>query len=417
MQYGLIGRRLSHSYSKIIHELLGYPYELIELESNELKAFFAAKDFNAINVTIPYKTDVMPYLDEISDKARKIGSVNTIVKKSDGSLYGYNTDYDGFVFMLDRADISIKNKKVLIFGSGGTSKTALAVCNDGGAREVIVVSRSGEDNYDNIEKHADAEIIINTTPVGMYPNNGESPVSLDIFTKLEGVVDVIYNPLITELLYEAKCRNLKTTNGLPMLCAQAVYASNRFFEDCPQSRPRIEENNQGCLEESITKMLEGLCSNIVLIGMPGSGKSSIGKALAEQTGREFFDTDTLVERMTGMSNQDYFHKYGEAAFREKEALIAKEVGKKSGVIISTGGGIVKNPENVKNLKQNGKIVLIERDMNLLSTEGRPLSKDLETLKKMYVERLPLYEAAADIRLTNEDSVESAAQTILKLLEH
>jgi len=417
MKFGLIGKKLAHSYSKIIHEHMGYPYDLIELEESELKEFFAAKDFDAINVTIPYKTDVMPYLHEISEKAQKIGSVNTIVKKSGGRLVGYNTDYDGFVYMLNRAGISVTGKKVLILGSGGTSKAALAVCNDLKAKEIIIISRSGENNYENIERHADADVIINTTPVGMYPHNGKSPVSLDIFTKLQGVVDVIYNPLKTELLLQAEEKGIKFTNGLPMLCAQAVYAADHFFEVCPEIRPKLTFSEKEPLEESIIKEIEKLCTNIIFIGMPGCGKSSIGKAVAEIAGREFYDTDAIVEEITGMSNQDFLHKYGEAAFREKEAKIAEEVGKKSGAVISTGGGIVKNPQNVKHLRQNGKLIFIDREIEKLSLVGRPLSKDLATLKQMYIERLPLYKAAADMILYNVGTVKSAARAIVEMLEY
>ena len=398
IRYGLCGKTLKHSYSKIIHEMLGNnEYNLYSLDKDEFYEVMESRNFSALNVTIPYKTDAFDLCDVVSDEAKSIGSVNTVVNK-DGTLYGYNTDYYGFVYMLKRAGIDIKNKKVLILGSGGTSLTARAVCKGEGAREYIVVSRKGEVNYGNISKHGDADVIINTTPVGMYPDNGRIPVDLSLFHKLSGVVDVIYNPMKTELVRQAEKRNIPCTTGLSMLVAQAVRAHEYFF-DTKVDDGVIEEIIYGCLKKIL---------NVVFIGMPGCGKTSVGKEYAKITERSFLDTDIFVEQC-GMSIPDIFEKYGEEYFRDKETQGIEMLSALSEKVIATGGGAVKRDRNVALMKQNGIVVYLKRDLDKLSTDGRPLSSGgKEKIMKLYEERKALYENAADVVIeTYEDACECA----------
>lgn len=406
LKYGLIGEKLSHSYSAIIHNMLGYEYELCELSPDMLDIFIKKADFLGINVTIPYKKKVLPYLSEISHSAMKIGSVNTIIKKTSGTLLGYNTDYDGFKYLLRRSGIELKNQKVLILGTGGTALTAKAVSFDSNAKNIVLISRNGKNNYSNIEKHNDADIIINTTPVGMYPNNGISPIELTSFASLKGVVDVIYNPLITQLLFEAQKLGIPYTNGMPMLVSQAVFASKLFFN---------KELNNDIIEEIIIKM-ENRCSNIVLIGMPGCGKTQIGNEISRITGREVVDTDRMVEELSGLSNDMIFEKYGEEIFRDYETKVAKIVGKRNGLIISTGGGIIKRAENIRSLKQNGILFFIQRDTSLLARYGRPLSSSDIALRTMYKERLPIYQKCCDKCIQNNSTIQDAANEIVKLFD-
>ena len=398
IRYGLCGKTLKHSYSKIIHEMLGNnEYNLYSLDKDEFYEVMESRNFSALNVTIPYKTDAFDLCDVVSDEAKSIGSVNTVVNK-DGTLYGYNTDYYGFVYMLKRAGIDIKNKKVLILGSGGTSLTARAVCKGEGAREYIVVSRKGEVNYGNISKHGDADVIINTTPVGMYPDNGRIPVDLSLFHKLSGVVDVIYNPMKTELVRQAEKRNIPCTTGLSMLVAQAVRAHEYFF-DTKVDDGVIEEIFYGCLKKIL---------NVVFIGMPGCGKTSVGKEYAKITERSFLDTDIFVEQC-GMSIPDIFEKSGEEYFRDKETQGIEMLSALSEKVIATGGGAVKRDRNVALMKQNGIVVYLKRDLDKLSTDGRPLSSGgKEKIMKLYEERKALYENAADVVIeTYEDACECA----------
>lgn len=398
IRYGLCGKTLKHSYSKIIHEMLGNnEYNLYSLDKDEFYEVIESRNFSALNVTIPYKTDAFELCDVVSDEAKSIGSVNTVVNKN-GTLYGYNTDYYGFVYMLKRAGIDIKNKKVLILGSGGTSLTARAVCKGEGAGEYIVVSRKGEVNYGNITKHSDADVIINTTPVGMYPDNGRIAVDLSLFHKLSGVVDVIYNPMKTELVRQAEKRTIPCTTGLSMLVAQAVRAHEYFF-DTKISDSVIEEVFYGCLKKIL---------NVVFIGMPGCGKTSVGKEYAKITERSFLDTDIFVEQC-GMSIPDIFEKYGEEYFRDKETQGIEMLSALSEKVIATGGGAVKRDRNVALMKQNGIVVYLKRDLDKLSTDGRPLSSGgKEKIMKLYEERKALYENAADVVIeTYEDACECA----------
>ena len=351
LKTGLIGKKLGHSFSPQIHSFLAdYEYKLYEMEENEVGDFLFSCGLDALNVTIPYKKTVIPYLKEISETAKRIGSVNTIVRRN-GELYGYNTDYYGFSYMVSLSGIKIKEKKVLVLGSGGASLTVKAVLNDLGAGEIITVSRSGEDNYENISRHKDADVIVNTTPVGMYPNNGASPVDLSIFDALSGVLDLIYNPSVTKLLYDAKALGIPCINGLSMLSSQAKRAAELFT-----GREITEDPTP-----AIVKSIEGQLKNIVLIGMPGCGKSTAGKLLSEKLSRPFIDTDEIIIRNSHMRIPEIFSLYGEDEFRKREHEAAKEAGKVSGAVIATGGGIITREENYYPLHQNSFIVWLQRD--------------------------------------------------------
>ena len=389
MMYGLLGQSLGHSYSPFIHSLLGSaPYELVSLPPEELGTFLTKGDFKGLNVTIPYKKAVIPYLDHIATEAAAIGAVNTIVRRQDG-LWGYNTDYKGFLYAASRADIDFKGKKVLVLGSGGGSAAVQAAVRDAGAAEVLTVSRTGSLNYENVYDVPGVEIIVNATPVGMYPNNGGRLIELSRFASCCGVMDLIYNPLKTQLILDAEQQGLKCAGGLAMLVAQAKYASDLFLG---QERP-------DSVIEPVLEKTKAAVQNIVLVGMPGCGKSTIGKKMAVLQGKKFIDTDALVEQKAGKSIPDIFRQDGEDAFRALEAEVIETVGKEKGQVIATGGGAVLNLENVRNLKQNGTVVFIKRDIDKLATEGRPLSQ-AQDLEAMYKERLPFYEAAADTVMEN-----------------
>ena len=389
------------SYSKLIHEAFGlYSYELVSLPKDKVGEFMENEEFDAFNVTIPYKRTVMPYCSYISPEAQKIGSVNTVVRTSDG-LHGFNTDYFGFKSMAERAGIDFAGKKVVILGSGGTSLTARAVASDGGAERITVVSRSGEYNYDNLEKLADCEVLINTTPVGMYPNNGSSAASLDKFPRCEAVLDVIYNPLRTQLIMQALERGIKCSGGLYMLVAQAAQSA-KYFCSAEIGKEEIER---------VFRSLALDVQNIVLVGMPGCGKTTVAEELSKLTGRKAVDTDSLVEESAGMSVPEIFSQYGEKRFRELEAQAVRSAAKEKGLIIATGGGAVLDPGNVRALKGNGRIYYLKRDLNLLSLDGRPLSKSRETLDKMFKARDPIYSNCADAAINNDLSPVLTAQRI------
>lgn len=401
--YGLLGGRLAHSYSPEIHAALGeYEYRLFERTEDEVPAFLASDEFTAINVTIPYKKTVMPYLAGISPEALKIGSVNTVTRTPDG-LYGDNTDYYGFSYMLDAAGISVSGKKCLILGSGGAAATALAVVRDRGG-EAVVISRRGADNYDNLERHADADVIVNTTPVGMYPDNGAAPLSLDGFPRLTGVVDMIYNPRRTALILDAEARGIPAVSGLPMLVAQAKRANELFFR-----RP-LPDAVIAQAEAAVRRQKE----NIVLIGMPGAGKTTAGQALAAKLGFAFVDTDAEIERLSGRHPSLILTEDGEDAFRALESEAIRQAGKRSGCVIATGGGAVTRAENYAALHQNGVIVFLTRPLGELSSSGRPLSASLG-VEKLYEARLPLYEAWADARTACLSDPERTADAILAAL--
>lgn len=405
MQCGLLGRKLGHSYSPQIHNLLGdYSYVLFEKERSELENFLKNVDFSGLNVTIPYKKEVIPYLSELSPTAKKMGCVNTVLRRSDGTLYGHNTDYFGFTSLVRHAGLSVAGKKVLVLGSGGASNTAVAALKDLGASPVVI-SRSGENNYGNLHLHRDAAAIVNATPVGMYPNTGVSPIDLGLFPHLEGVLDVIYNPARTQLLLDAEKLGIPRENGLWMLVAQAKEAAEVF------TGGKISDE----VIEKIYRELSHQMKNIVLIGMPGCGKSTIGTLLAEKLGRTLADADEKIVSLAGKSIPDIFAQDGEPTFRDWETKALTELGKQSGLVIATGGGCVTQKRNYPLLHQNGHLVWLERDCNVLPTDGRPLSQ-ANDLGKMYAVRKPLYEAFADIRVENAGTPAETVQKILDALE-
>ena len=405
MKCGLLGRKLGHSYSPQIHSHLGdYSYALFEKEPEELEDFLRCGDFTGINVTIPYKEDVIPYLDELSPTAQKMGSVNTVVRRADGTLFGHNTDYFGFTALVKHSGIPVEGKNVLVLGSGGTSNMAVTALKDLGAQP-IVISRSGENNYHNLHLHTDASVIVNATPVGMYPNTGVSPIDLKQFSHLEGVLDVVYNPARTQLLLDAEALGIPCENGLWMLVAQAKEASEYFTgTSLPDS----------CIEK-IHRILSHQMKNIILIGMPGCGKTTIGALLAQKLGRTVVDADEKIVELAGKSIPEIFAQDGEEVFRAAETAALAELGKQSARVLSTGGGCVTRQQNYPLLHQNGYLVWLERDLTLLPTDGRPLSQST-ALTDMYKVRKPMYESFADIRVENSGAPEDTVREILERLE-
>lgn len=404
MKCGLLGGKLGHSYSPQIHGLLAdYSYELFEKTPEELPGFLKNGDFSGLNVTVPYKKAVIPYLDELSDRARRLGSVNTVVRR-EGKLIGHNTDYFGFSCMLRSSGLQVQGKKVLVLGSGGASNTAVAVLENSGA-QVVVISRSGENHYGNLHRHQDAALIVNTTPVGMYPNTGVSPIDLHLFPKLEGVLDVVYNPARTQLILDAEQRGLIAKNGLLMLVAQAKEAAE-WFTGCGIQGDKIPQ---------IHSLLRRQMENIILIGMPGSGKSTVGKILAKKTGKAFVDADTYLAEKAGRSIPEIFASDGEEGFRALETQVLSELGKQSALVIATGGGCVTREENYPSLHQNGTIFCLERALEALPTDGRPLSQATK-LSDMYRVRKPLYARFSDHTIDNNGSPQAAAVDILRIWE-
>ena len=400
MKTGLLGRKLAHSYSPQIHAYLGnYPYELYEREPEDVENFLKTGDFTAINVTIPYKKTVMPFC-RLTETAKYMGSVNTIVRQQDGSLLGHNTDYFGFTSMVKKSGLIVAGKKCLVLGSGGASVTAVAVLKEMGA-QVVVISRTGENNYDNLQRHTDAAVICNCTPVGMYPHNGVSPVDLNLFPQLEGVLDMIYNPARTKLVMDAESRGLIAENGLWMLVAQAKEAAECFLnEKLPDS-----------LIQYVYGKMRQQMENIILIGMPGSGKSTVGRLLAEKLGKPFVNADEALEKTFSMDIPAIFAEEGEIGFRKKETAVLGELGKQAGLVIATGGGCITRPENYPLLHQNGTLFWIQRNLDLLPTEGRPLSQ-VTKMEDMYRVRKPLYADFADYTLDNNCTLEEVLEEIL-----
>lgn len=405
MQCGLLGAKLSHSYSPQIHiELGNYPYALYEISADSLGEFLRCGNFTGLNVTIPHKKSVIPYCTQLSAIAKKLGSVNTLIKKEDGTLIGHNTDYFGFQYMVAKSGLQLRNKKVLVLGNGGAAATVVEVLKEIGAK-VVVISRNGENNYQNLHLHTDASAIVNATPVGMYPNVGEAPVTLEQFSNLEGVLDLIYNPARTALLQMAERRGLVAVNGLWMLVAQAKESAEWF-------------SNQTIACEAIERIhckLQRQMENIVLIGMPGCGKSTIGKQLAESTGRTFVDADEQIEISAGMTIPEIFKAEGEAGFRQRETEVLRQLGMRSSLVIATGGGCVTQQVNYAHLHQNGRIYWLQRNLGALPTDGRPLSQ-AGKLEEMYRLRHPLYEAFADHTVDNNTDVHQAVASILTLEE-
>lgn len=404
-RYGLLGEKLGHSFSPAIHKkLAGYDYGLFEVAPSALEGFLRSGSFDGLNVTIPYKKAVIPFCGELTDQAGRIGSVNTIVRQEDGSLLGHNTDYDGFLYLVRSSRAKVAGKKALVLGSGGASLTVRTALKDLGAGEIVVVSRSGEDNYQNLSRHAGAQIIVNATPVGMYPNTGTAPVDLDLFPELEAVLDVIYNPAKTQLLLDAERRGLIWANGLGMLVAQAKAAAERFLgEEIPDSRV-----------DQLVREMERETRSLLLIGMPGCGKTTVGRALARRLDRRFVDTDALIEEEAGCSIPELFAREGEEAFRRREHEILCRVGKEPGLVIAAGGGAVTRPENRDPMRQNSTVIFLRRDLSQLPVEGRPISQ-ANRLEDLYAARLPLYEQTADLAVDNV-TVEGAAEEIVRRLE-
>lgn len=408
MKYGLIGEHLSHSFSKAIHEQIGgYVYEIKEIEPEKLEEFIKSKDFLGINVTIPYKERVIPYLDFVDESAKKIGAVNTVVNRG-GKLYGYNTDYSGMLALVNKIGIDIKDKKVLIIGTGGTSKTATAVVKSLGAREIIYVSNIAVDGAYTYEQvysdHLDVEVIFNTSPVGMYPRNDTMPIDLEKFKSLVGVVDVVYNPIRTSLVLKAQQMGLKSEGGLYMLGAQAVYAYEHF------SGTRVDKSMCDRIYNTVLKEKD----NIALIGMPACGKSSVGKSLSALCGKTLVDIDSEIIQLAEMDIPTIFEKYGEERFRELEAQVIKEVSKKNGLIIATGGGAILRSDNVNALKQNSTVYFIDRSLELLvPTEDRPLGSTKEAIQKRYEERYPIYNSVCDKKIDGDGTVFEVAEKIFQ----
>ena len=405
MKCGLLGEKLGHSYSPQIHaELADYEYLLYEKTPEEVEDFVRNGDWHGLNVTIPYKKTVIPFCDECTELAETIGSVNTLLRRSDGSILGDNTDAYGFESLLSAAAFNPQGKKALVLGSGGASATVCACLRRQGA-DVIVVSRSGETNYENVTKHRTASLVVNTTPLGMYPRNGEKALDLCAFPQLEAVLDVVYNPARTALLLQAEELGIPCVGGLRMLVAQGVRASEIFLG---------HKHSPDALERVFSKLSIEM-QNIILIGMPGAGKSTIASMLAQELKREYIEADEEISKKAGMSIPEIFASEGETGFRKREFLVLSEIGKRSGIVISTGGGCVTKMENYPSLHQNGLIIRLTRDLSKLPREGRPLSMNAD-LEQMASIRNPMYERFADVTVSNDGSPEETVRTILGVLK-
>ena len=402
---GLLGRKLGHSYSPQIHaQLADYSYCLFEKEPNEVETFLKSNEYSGLNVTIPYKKTVMPYCDQLTPIAQRLGAVNTIVKKKDGTLVGHNSDYYGFRSMVERSKLSVKGKKALVLGSGGASATAMAVIEDLGGWP-IVISRSGENNYNNLHLHYDAAVIVNATPVGMYPNTTDSPIDIEQFPQLEGVFDLIYNPAHTALLQQAERKGTVAINGLWMLVAQAKESAEMF----------IDQRINDAVISSIYNTLRFQMENIVLIGMPGSGKSTVGKELALKLGRKFVDIDEEIVSRAGCPIPEIFATKGESVFRDLETAALMDTCKESGLVIATGGGCITIERNYPPLHQNGTMVWIKRELSKLPTAGRPLSQQ-NKIEELYRIRKPLYQAFADISVQSTETPALTADLIINKIK-
>lgn len=410
MKYGLIGKPLGHSFSREIHALIAdYDYRLLEIDEDELPRFFQERDFSGINVTIPYKQTVIPFLDEISDEAKKIGAVNTIVKK-EGKLFGFNTDFFGMRALIKSAGLDLENKTVLILGTGGTSKTAVEVSKSLGATEIVKVSRKKSSDtvtYDEAyKKFSGADVIINTTPVGMFPNADKTPVDVKKFKNLQGVIDAVYNPLRTNFVLDAESIGAKGRGGLYMLVAQAVYASALFLD---------KTADESVIDKTYARILKEK-RNIVLCGMPSSGKTTVGKEIAKVFGKKFIDTDDVVVEKRKESISDIFEKYGEGEFRKEERLAIEELSKENGLVIATGGGAVLDENNVRALRRNGAILFLDRSLeNLVATADRPLSSDTEKLKNLFEKRYDVYKSCADAVIPADGEIADVVEKIKGVL--
>ena len=404
MRYGLIGETLGHSHSPRVHALLGdAEYALRPLARGELDTFLRAGDFLGLNVTIPYKQAVLPYCKALGPTAQAVGSVNTLVRREDGTLFGDNTDVFGFQRMAEEAGIRLDGGKALVLGSGGTSLTACHAVRQAGG-EAVVVSRKGETHYGNVDRHADAVLVVNTTPVGMYPHFSEVPLDLARFPRLRGVLDVVYNPLRTRLLQQAEALGLPCAGGLSMLVWQAARARELF-----DGQPVPPEKVRAALAA-----LRHSLSNLVLVGMPGSGKTTVGTRCAQALGVPFVDTDAWVEQKAGKPVPRIFAEEGESAFRALEAEAIAAVAQTGGKVIATGGGAVLNPENRLNLRMNGVVIRLLRPVENLSQKGRPLSQGVEALQRMLEQREPAYRACADTAVENTDTQAACVQRVLEV---
>ncbi|MBR1566173.1 MAG: shikimate kinase [Oscillospiraceae bacterium] len=405
MQCGLLGEKLGHSYSPQIHrELADYDYRLYEKAPDQVEDFVRHGDWHGLNVTIPYKKTVIPFCDELSEIAAAIGSVNTLLRRADGTIYGDNTDAYGFETLLTGTHPdSIAGQKALVLGTGGASVTVCAVLKKHGA-EVVTISRSGENNYENLDRHADAKLLVNTTPVGMFPKNGVSPVDLAAFPALSCVLDVVYNPARTALLLQAEKLGIPHAGGLTMLVAQARRSSEIFLGNVLPDGEILR----------ITKLLSDSMQNIILIGMPGCGKSTVGAILSQRLNRPLLEADAELVKAAGVAIPTIFETEGEAGFRKRETAILAQLGKQSGTVISTGGGCVTRAENYPLLHQNGTIVWLKRGLDMLAREGRPLSLNAD-LNAMFSVREPLYARFADFVIDNTGTPEETADAILEVL--
>lgn len=408
MNFGCIAERLGHSFSAAIHKKIDcYDYVLREVPKEELDAFMKARDFRGINVTIPYKQSVIPYLDEIDEQAMTIGAVNTIVNR-EGRLYGYNTDFGGMTALIRRMKLDVSGKKVLILGTGGTSKTANAVVRALGASEVLTVSRSKKEDCLTYEeaarRHGDAQVIVNTTPCGMFPDIDTAPIDPDSFPHLVGVVDAVFNPLCTKLVLSAKQRGVCAEGGLYMLVAQAVLAAH-LFTGKTYAADTMERVYRALLFEK---------RNLVLIGMPASGKTTVGRAAANMLGREFFDVDAYITQKAGADIPTIFSEKGEACFRDLETEAVRELSAKTGVVLATGGGTILRKKNVDLLRMNGKLLFLDRPLErLLPTNDRPLGNTEDKIRQLYETRLPLYRASADATVIGAETVEETAKRVIE----
>ena len=411
MEYGLIGAKLGHSYSKIIHEILcGYRYDLCPLPTEaEARTFLQKRQFKAVNVTIPYKRLVMEYCSYIDPRAKAIGAVNTVVNKN-GLLCGYNTDYLGFAYLADAHGVDFAGKTVLILGTGGTHSTVTAVCRDGGAKEILTASRTGKGDallYSEAMHRPDVQIIVNTTPCGMFPNVGQCLIDPKAFPALEAVLDVVYNPFRTELLLRAEDCGVTAAGGFEMLVAQAVFAAEHFTG---------RQLDTAAIIPAVSRELRHQLANVSIIGMPGCGKSTVGAALAKRLNKKFVDLDAEIERRTGHNIPDIFAQEGEAAFRRYEADVLAEVAKGNSQVIACGGGVIKSPANARALRQNGPVLWVRRPLEALATGGRPLSRGGAALKQLEAERTPLYEAASTVVLENNGTLGEAVDRAVQMFE-
>lgn len=404
-RYGLLGEKLSHSLSPLVHsKLCSVPYDLFEKSPDGAEDFIRNGDFAGINVTIPYKVTACCLCDVLSPEAERIGAVNTVVRRGD-TLYGYNTDYFGFIYSVRRSGADVAGKKCLVLGSGGASKAVTAALRDLGAGEIKVISRSGEDNYGNISRHRDARVIVNATPLGMYPNCGVSPVDLNTFPDVEFVYDLIFNPMKTKLLLDAERLGIPFDGGLRMLVAQAKKSSDLFLG---------VERDDGIIEE-ICLSVRRMALNVILVGMPGSGKTRVGKLVAEATGKRFVDSDEEIVRREGRPIPEIFEKEGEGYFRRVESEVIRDICRETGLVVATGGGCVTVEENRDPMLQNGMIVRLDRDVSKLAKRGRPLSLGGD-LRVMLEKRAPLYDSFSDFTVKNETSPQNAAREIISLFE-